>query len=215
MLAVTNRYDVLEPKNLFLLILAQLMSRSDKRNGSLPLRTLLLLGPTLLGQYLSLVHYRRQCRPWDEAVPGVLMGRKLTRIESAPLLENGAPAVLDLTAEFTDTRRFASSLYLSLAILDLTAPTAEQLQAGVDFITENVAAGGIVLVHGKVGYSRTAAIVGGYLMASGHCENVDEATALMRSARPPIVIRPEARAAMERYSILAPALGEPKSRPSS
>src|SRR5437667_329129 len=36
-----------------------------KHAGRLPLSTWVLLGPVLLGQYLSLQYYRRQCRPWD------------------------------------------------------------------------------------------------------------------------------------------------------
>ena len=53
-----------------------------KENGGLPLSTKLLLGPVVVGQWLSLVYYRRQCRPWDEVVPGLFIGRQLSDTEA-------------------------------------------------------------------------------------------------------------------------------------
>lgn len=170
-----------------------------KRDGLLPMSTRLLLAPTLFGQYLSLLHYRCQCRPWDEAIPGVLMGRVLTEPESARLIGCGVTAVLDLTAEFSETALLRGITYLNLPILDLTAPTMSQLQDAVRFIGTQIASGGTVYVHCKVGYSRTATVVGAYLMASGRCQSLDETLSHLRLARPPIVIRPEAIAALQAF----------------
>ena len=64
-----------------------------------------MLAPILIGQYLSLVYYRRQCRAWDEVVPGVLIGRTLTEAEAAAAVKQGVTAVLDLTAEFSEAAR--------------------------------------------------------------------------------------------------------------
>jgi membrane-associated phospholipid phosphatase len=50
-----------------------------KTDGRLPFSSTLLLAPCLLGQYLSLWHYRRQCRAWDELTPRVWIGAKLNR----------------------------------------------------------------------------------------------------------------------------------------
>ncbi len=61
-----------------------------------------MLAPVLLGQQLSLLYYRRQCRPWDEAAPGVLIGRQLTDAEAAEAIRTGVTAVLDLTGEFSE-----------------------------------------------------------------------------------------------------------------
>jgi protein-tyrosine phosphatase len=183
-----------------------------KQNGVLPLSTRLLLAPTRFGQILSLHYYRRQCRPWDEAAPGVLIGRTLTTSESALLIQNGVTAVLDLTVEFSESASLRALAYRNLPILDLTAPTLSQLREGVAFISEHVAARGTVYVHCKVGYSRTAAVVGAYLMARGLCTSLDEALAHLRAVRPPIVIRPEAITALSGFTAAATSYREPTAR---
>ncbi|MDA0578195.1 MAG: dual specificity protein phosphatase family protein, partial [Verrucomicrobia bacterium] len=127
------------------------------------------------------------------------IGRVLTDREAGDLIRLGVTAVLDLTAEFTEPARLRALHYRNLPILDLTAPTMAQLRDAVVFIDEQLAGGGTVYVHCKVGYSRTAAMVGAYLMASGACKTVDAAMMHLRAARPPIVIRPEAVAAMQQF----------------
>lgn len=175
-----------------------------KHSRGVPLWTRILMAPALLGQHLSLRYYRSRSRLWDEALPGVLMGRTPTPAE-ADLLRRQArvTAVLDLTAEFTEPAALRGVTHLNLPMLDLTRPTPRQMEAGVDFIRRQRAAGAVVYVHCKVGYSRTAAVVGAYLMATGRCRTADDAAALLRAARPGIVIRPEAMAALREYE--APA----------
>lgn len=52
-------------------------------------------------------------------------------------------------------------------------------------------------MHCKIGYSRSAAVVGTYLRAAGLAGSTDEAIALMRRARPTLIVRHEARRAMQ------------------
>jgi len=169
-----------------------------KHAGQIPLSARLVLAPILFAQYLSLLYYRRQCRPWDVVAPGVWIGRQLNEREARRAREQGVTAVLDLTAEFSETAEFRSAMYKSLPILDLTAPTIAQLQSAVAFISQN-AGRGAVYVHCKVGYSRSATVVGAYLMAAGECDTADEAIAWLREVRPSIVIRPEAELALRAY----------------
>ncbi|HZZ71730.1 MAG TPA: phosphatase PAP2/dual specificity phosphatase family protein [Pirellulales bacterium] len=166
-----------------------------KQDGRLPLSTRLVLAPLLIGQYLSLCHYRRQCRAWDEVAPGVWIGRKLSEVEAAGAVRGGVIAVLDLTAEFSEAEAFLATNYLNIAILDLTAPTAQQIQMGIAFIQAN-ASRGVVYVHCKIGYSRSAAVVGSYLLDIGLTSSAEDAIARLRAARGSIVIRPEATAAI-------------------
>jgi len=163
-----------------------------KENGGLPLSTKLLLGPVVAGQWLSLEYYRRKCRPWDEVVPGVLIGRRLGDQEAVDV---GATAVLDLTCEFPEARPFLVAAYCNIPILDLTAPTPQQLRDAVVFITEHVR-NGKVYIHCKIGYSRSAAVVGAYLLSSGKAKTAAEAVALMHKVRPSLIVRPEALAAL-------------------
>jgi membrane-associated phospholipid phosphatase len=167
-----------------------------KTEGRLPLSTRFVLGPVLIGQYLSLLYYRRQCRAWDQVAPGVRIGRVLTDREAAAAIEQGVTAVLDLTAEFSAARPFRAIHYLNVPVLDLTRPTREQLEAATAFISEH-AARGTVFVHCKIGYSRSAAVAGAYLLRSRQAATIDEAISRMRSVRPSIVIRPETLEALQ------------------
>ena len=162
-----------------------------KIDGRLMLSTRIVLAPLLLGQRLSLRYYRRQCRAWDEVTPQLWIGRQLTDAEAADAVRQGVTAVLDLTTEFSEAAPFLSLRYLNVPILDLTAPTAEQLDRCIAFLSENVLQG-VVYVHCKVGYSRTAAVVGTYLLESGMVPTAEAAMGRLQAVRPSIVIRPEA-----------------------
>jgi protein-tyrosine phosphatase/membrane-associated phospholipid phosphatase len=170
-----------------------------KADARLPWSTRFVLAPVLIGQYLSLVYYRRRGRAWDEVIPGVLIGRILTKAEAAEAVNQGVTAVLDLTAEFSEAVAFLETRYRNLPILDLTAPTQDQLHEAAAFITEE-SAKGTVYVHCKIGYSRSAAAVGAYLLASGQATTMREAVELLRAARPSIVIRPEAIKALRAFA---------------
>src|SRR5579875_350822 len=169
-----------------------------KRGGRLPLSTRFALAPVLLGQYLSLAYNRRQCRAWNEAAPHVYIGRVLGNVEATEAICQGVTAVLDVTAEFDETAPFRAITYRNLPILDLTAPTQEQLHEAAAFIAEE-AAKGKVYVHCKIGYSRSAAVVGAYLLASGQAATAEEAVAQLRQVRPSLIVRLEAMAALRTF----------------
>jgi protein-tyrosine phosphatase len=170
-----------------------------KADGRLPPSTRFVLALVLIGQHLSLLYYRRQCRAWDEVAPGVLVGRRLTHAEAAVAVKQGVTAVLDLTAEFSEAAPLRAVRYRNLPILDLTAPTQDQLREAAAFIAEE-AAQGTVYVHCKIGYSRSAAVAGAYLLASHQAATAEEAVARLRQARPSIIVRPEAMAALRAFA---------------
>lgn len=170
-----------------------------KTDGRLPFSTRFVLGPILVGQYLSLLYYQRQCRPWDRVAPGVLIGRVLNNRLAGQAVKGGVKSVLDLTAEFSEAKPFVRTKYRNLPILDLTAPNMEQLREMADLIAEQ-AAEGDVYVHCKIGYSRSAAAVGAYLLSSGQALDVEDVVGQLRAVRPSIVIRPEIRVALERFA---------------
>jgi protein-tyrosine phosphatase len=130
----------------------------------------------------------------------VLIGRRLSGTEARLAVGAGVTAVLDLTAEFSEAAPFLRLAYCNVPILDLTAPTSEQLAAATAFIAEH-ARTGVVYVHCKIGYSRSAAVVGAHLLATGQVATVADAEARLRRARPSIVIRPEAMAALRRFAL--------------
>jgi hypothetical protein len=170
-----------------------------KQNGRLPLVSRVVLAPWLVGHQLSLMYYRRQASCWNEVVPNVWIGRKLNDRDAALALQRGVTAVVDLTTEFSKARPFHAIAYLNLPILDLTAPTLEQLRSAVDFISAHRDAG-VVLVHCKIGYSRSAAVVGSWLLDAGLAATPEAAVARICAARPGLVVRPEAWTALREFS---------------
>jgi protein phosphatase len=105
---------------------------------------------------------------------------------------------LDLTAEFSESGPLRAITYRNLPILDLTEPTREQLHDAATFIEEE-AAKGVVYVHCKIGYSRSAAVVGAFMLANGRVSTAEEAVAHLRRVRPSLIVRPEAMAALRSF----------------
>lgn len=170
-----------------------------KANGRLPWTTWWTLGPVLLGQLLSRLYYRRQSSAWDELTPHVWIGGVLSRQEALAAVRDGVTAVLDLTAEFSEPKPLRHLNYKNIPILDLTAPTSDQLEEMVRFI-ERESGSGIVYVHCKIGFSRTAAAAAAYLVRSGQAGTMSEAIAWVRRVRPAVVMRPEILDALRAFA---------------
>lgn len=170
-----------------------------KRDGRLPWTTWWALAPCLLGHHLSRLYYRRQCRAWDQLTPRIWIGSVLSRREANAAIRMGVTAVLDLTAEFSAAAPLRNLTYRNIPVLDLTAPSPAQLEEMVRFIDEE-ARTGIVYIHCKIGYSRTAAAAGAYLLWSGKAGSVPEAVEHLREVRPTIIVRPEIVAALTDFS---------------
>jgi protein-tyrosine phosphatase len=169
-----------------------------KTEGKLPWSTRFVLAPCLLGQYLSLLYYRRQCRSWDKVTPQIWIGGKLGCRSANEALCSGVVSVLDLSAEFSEAKPFRKINYRNIPVLDLTAPTQAQLVEASKFIG-NHSRNGAVYVHCKIGYSRSVAAVAAYLIMSGKVQNADEAFTMIRHVRPSVVIRPEICSALSEF----------------
>jgi protein-tyrosine phosphatase len=95
---------------------------------------------------------------------------------------------------------FRALLYRNIPILDLTAPSLAQLEEAVAFI-DRESENGIVYVHCKIGYSRTAAVAVAYLLRSGTACTVAEAIDQVRRARPTVIIRPEVISILNDFAV--------------
>jgi protein-tyrosine phosphatase len=178
-----------------------------KADGRLHWSARLVLAPCLLGQQLSLLYYRRQCRPWDKVTPEVWIGRTLNQREAATAAHLGVTAVLDLTAEFSEAKPFRTLIYRNIPILDLTGPSIDQFREMAAFIDDE-SREGVVYIHCKIGYSRTAAAAAAYLLQTGKASSVAEAVALLRQVRPAMVVRPEVVSALSEFARHLPQLAE-------
>ena len=126
--------------------------------------------------------------------------------EAAAALSQGVTAILDLTCELPECRTFAQHAnYRNLPIMDLTAPTPAQFAEAIAFINRHTRAGGIVYVHCKAGYSRSAAIVAAYLLHSEQVADVNSALQYLKKRRAGIVIRQEVLQVLEKPMELAKA----------
>src|SRR5262245_23678884 len=169
-----------------------------KTEGKLPWSARFVLAPCLFGQYLSLLYYRSQCRPWDKVTSEIWIGGKLGSHSAKKALCSGVVSVLDLSAEFPEAEPFRKINYRNIPVLDLTAPTQAQLLEMSEFIG-NHSRNGAVYVHCKIGYSRSAAAVAAYLMMNGKAKTAEEAFAMIRRVRPSVVIRPEVLSALSEF----------------
>jgi protein-tyrosine phosphatase/membrane-associated phospholipid phosphatase len=169
-----------------------------KKGGRLTPCTRLLHAFPLLGQNLSLLYYSKQADPWNQVAADLFIGRCLDNSEAEELKQLGIASVLDLTTEFSESDKLISTEYQNIPVLDLTAPTREQLDQGVSFIKNSRKNGG-VYVHCKIGYSRTVAMIGASLLADGTAKTATEAIELIRRARPAVVVRPEVLTSLQQY----------------
>ena len=168
-----------------------------KEQGDLTLLTRVLFAPLLFGQWLSLLYYRRKSDRWNALTPNVWIGALPTEEDAREAIAKGVTAVLDLTVEFAEVPCFCSlRYYYHLPVLDLTAPTQSQLEEAARII-EREAARGIIFVHCKAGYSRTAAAVGAWLLRTEQSAKLTEVIELLQTKRPGIIIRPEVRSGLQ------------------
>ena len=171
-----------------------------RRDGTMPLSSFFALGPRIFGQFLSLLYYRRQISAYTRITPSALIGSRPNKREVAELLKSGVTAVLDLGAELPEVGALRALNYLCLPILDLTAPTREQLDLAARFISAETERGQ-VYVHCKIGYSRSAAAIAAYLLLSRSAETVTDAVALIKHVRSGIVMSPATLEALEQFRL--------------
>jgi len=86
--------------------------------------------------------------------------------------------------------------YQCFPTLDLIAPDVALLQQAAEAI-ERLRTQGPVLVCCALGYSRSASAVAAWLLLSGRCSDAQQAEALIRKARPGIVLHPAHRLALQ------------------
>jgi hypothetical protein len=159
-----------------------------KRHGRLPHASRVIFAPYLAIARVVRLHYRRRSAPHCQIAPGVWVGREPSLRHLDKLSAIGVGAILDLTAECSRPRETRGMAYFNLPLLDLTPPSVDDLHQAVAFIESHAQEG--VYVHCALGYSRAACVAAAYLLGTGQAANPDAAIALVRAARPAVVIKP-------------------------
>jgi len=157
----------------------------------------ILLGPYLLLTRLSFLLYKLPGRhtPASEVIPNLFLGRRLTAAEA---VRYPGAVVIDLAAEFSKVLVLRQpDRYLSLPVLDATAPTEEQLNTAVRWIESHIP-DRPVFVHCALGHGRSASVVVAYLLQTGRVGSVRDGLRLLRQGRPGVGLSASQRQLLER-----------------
>lgn len=148
-----------------------------------------LYAPYLAAAWInSRLWTRRHPQP-DLIVDNVWLGRIPAQSEQQPF-----KAIVDLCAELPINPQ--GRAYQCIPVLDLIAPTcAECLQAAEAI--ERLRSNGPLLVCCALGYSRSATAIAAWLLHTGRATTVDQALAIIRTARARVVLHPAHRIALE------------------
>jgi protein-tyrosine phosphatase len=153
-----------------------------KTDGVIPPAMVALLAPYLIAAWLNSRWRTRHQPVAQEIARGVWLGRIPRRAERDAL---GIESVVDVTAELPpDTTGIT---WRGVPMLDLLTPTPAQLDAAVKAIDE-LSLQRPTMVFCALGYSRSAASVAAWLVASGEAASVDEAIGIVQAKRPSIVL---------------------------
>lgn len=110
-------------------------------------------------------------------------------------ISDGLPAVLDVCAEYPRPRYRGA--YRTLPLLDMVAPSENDLMQAASLLEALRRQHGKVLTCCALGYGRSAAVVLTWLLAFGGCRDLAQATAELKQARPQMVLPPETAKAVE------------------
>ncbi len=132
---------------------------------------------------------------FHRVAPNVDLGRRLTDREARA---GGWAAVVDLAAEFSEVPALRRGDYVSVPVLDGTAPTVEQLRTAAAWIAGRGAVGP-VYVHCALGHGRSACVVAVYLLHVGLADDARDAVRV-RAARPGVHLNRAQRRALERFA---------------
>ena len=170
------------------------------RRGRLLVSSYLFFWPYHVLNYASLVIFRLlQVAPFQEIVPGLWLGGRLFPWERAKASHLVHASVLDLTCEFSEVGFLRGGpAYLCIPLLDGTAPSRTELEAGLNFIAQRLRAGP-VYVHCAMGHGRSPTFVAGYLLATGTQTALEDAVKCVQSKRPGVKLRSEQLRALQQF----------------
>ena len=176
-----------------------------RSHGSIVLWRWLLLWPYHLANSVNLHTLALLSREnaADEVAPGLFVSRRLTLLDRQLLAEGKIAAVLDATAEFPMLGALRGKAYWCCPLLDMTAPSVEQLTEGVAFVMKQRQRGP-VLIHCAAGHGRSATFAAAVLLSDGEASHPDEAIAMLREKRPGIHLNAEQRAALQAFHERSP-----------
>ncbi len=157
-------------------------------DGRLSAAATILLLPYLAGVRLNMAYWlhgkAKTARVRDDVLIGSVSG-----------ISDGLPAVLDVCAEYPRPRYRGA--YRALPLLDMVAPSENDLVQAAVLLEELRQQHGKVLICCALGYGRSAAVILTWLLVYGGCRDLAQATAELKKTRPQMVLPPETAKAVE------------------
>ena len=157
-------------------------------DGRLSAAATILLLPYLAGVRLNVAYWLRSKEKIAKVRDDVLIG-------SISGISDDLPAVLDVCAEYPRPRYRGA--YRVLPLLDMVAPSENDLVQAASLLEALRRQHGKVLTCCALGYGRSAAVVLTWLLVYGGCRDLAQATAELKQARPQMVLPPETAKAVE------------------
>lgn len=157
-------------------------------DGKLSAAATVLLLPYLAGVRLNMAYWLRGKAKTARVRDDVLIG-------SVSAISDDLPAVLDVCAEYPRPRYRGA--YRVLPLLDMVAPSENDLMQAASLLEALRRQHGKVLTCCALGYGRSAAVVLTWLLVYGGCRDLAQATAELKQTRPQMVLSPETARAVE------------------
>ena len=157
-------------------------------DGRLTAAATVLLLPYLTGVRLNMAYWLRSKEKIAKVRDDVWIG-------SISGISDGLPAILDVCAEYPRSRYRGA--YQTLPLLDMVAPSENDLIQAASLLEALRRQHGKVLTCCALGYGRSAAVVLTWLLVYGGCRDLAQATAELKQARPQMVLPPETAKAVE------------------
>ena len=157
-------------------------------DGRLSAAATVLLLPYLAGVRLNMAYWLCGKAKTARVRDGVLIG-------SVSAISDDLPAILDVCAEYPRPRYRGA--YRVLPLLDMVAPSENDLVHAASLLEALHRQHGKVLTCCALGYGRSAAVVLTWLLVYGGCRDLAQATAELKQVRPQMVLPPETATAVE------------------
>lgn len=157
-------------------------------DGRLSAAATILLLPYLAGVRLNMAYWLRGKAKTAQVREDVLVGSILA-------VSDDCPAILDVCAEYPRPRYRGA--YRALPLLDMVAPSENDLVQAAVLLEELRQQHGKVLICCALGYGRSAAVILTWLLVYGGCRDLAQATAELKQARPQMVLPKETAKAVE------------------
>ena len=157
-------------------------------DGRLSAAATILLLPYLVGVRLNMAYWLRGKAKTARVRDDVLIG-------SVSGISDDLTAVLDVCAEYPRPRYRGA--YRVLPLLDMVAPSENDLVQAASLLEALRRQHGKVLTCCALGYGRSAAVVFTWLLVYGGCRDLAQATAELKQARPQTVLPPETAKVVE------------------